>query len=173
MNYFFVDAETDGLYGQYLSIAVLVTDECGNWIDHFYAALNNSLDEIKSEWVKENVFSHLRNAEIQYQNEYDLLEAFWGFWEKYRNNSYAVSDIMHPVESRLFTECVLHNLSSREYSAPFPLLDLSSILISKGIEWDLSRQELSGMDIASHDAMNDVKMTADIFWKIMKHQEKI
>jgi hypothetical protein len=35
MNYFFVDAETDGLYGSFLSVAVLITDNTGKELEHF------------------------------------------------------------------------------------------------------------------------------------------
>ena len=168
MNYFFIDAETDGLYGKFISVAVLVTDECGRELESFYGAIDVLPEEISSDWVKENVLPHLENAKSVYKTEYDLLEAVWTFWMKYRETSFAVSDVMHPVESRLFTECVRHNLKEREFLSPFPLLDLSTLLISRDIHWDADRQELSGLELISHDAMNDVKLTAVIWHKYIK-----
>ena len=61
MNRFFVDAETDGLYGGFLSIAVLVTDHYGEEADHFYAAVE--APQVRSAWVREHVLPRLAYAE--------------------------------------------------------------------------------------------------------------
>lgn len=168
MNYFFIDAETDGLYGRFLSVAVLVTDECGNETEHFYGSVKIEEDTVQSAWVKENVLPHLKNAEVTFETEYDLLEAVWQLWIKHREDSYAVSDVMYPVESRLFIECVKHNIKEREFLAPFPLLDLSTLLAARGFQWDADRQALSGMETVPHDALNDVKMMAKTWHKIFR-----
>lgn len=64
---FIVDAETDGLYGKFLSVAALSTDEDGNFDDYFYGAVSDPT--VTSDWVKENVVPHLKNAERFYTTE--------------------------------------------------------------------------------------------------------
>ena len=49
--------------------------------------------------------------------------------------------------------------------APFPLYDLATLLESKGYHFDSNTKELSGLNLESHDAMNDVKMMAEVWSK--------
>lgn len=166
-NYFFIDAECDGLFGSFISVAVLVADKNGNELEHFYGVVENISGSIETEWVKKNVVPQLENAEIKFSTEYELLEAVWEMWLRYRHNAFAVADVLHPVESRLFAECVKHNPEERKMLSPFPFLDLSSLLFAKGIAWDEDRRSLSGLDIVTHDAMNDVRITAKIFFNLI------
>lgn len=167
-QFFFVDAETDGLYGSFLSVAALVTDAAGAQLDSFYGAVRVKYDDISSEWVKENVFPYLSNAHEFFDDEKSLLEAFWAFWMKHRETSECVAYVQYPVECRLFSTCVMHNLSEREFLAPFPIYDLSTLLTVYGFGFDCDMQALSEMNISSHDAMNDVKMMAKVWHKLQK-----
>lgn len=169
MNYFFIDAETDGLYGRFLSVAVLVTDENGNELDRFYGAKRIDPEKIESQWVKENVLPHLKNAAVTYETEDDLLEAVWHFWMKHRESAFAVADVMHPVESRLFTECVRHSLSEREFLAPFPMLDLSTLLYVNKDKVDIENEIAKKRKLIRHDAFNDVRITAEVWLLLIKN----
>ena len=162
---FIVDAETDGLYGTFLSIAVLVTDENGTEQDHFYGALRISADNLNSKWVKENVYPSLGNAERMYDTEQELLNAFWDCWMKYREKCICIADVPYPVEARLFMRCVMNNLTEREFLGPYPLFDLSSVLAAVGIDPDADRKELACLNLVRHDAMDDVRMTEAIWRK--------
>lgn len=163
MNRFFVDAESDGLYGPFLSIAAMVTDEKGAELDRFYVSVKISPEQIKTEWVKENVYPDLKNADARCDNESELLEAFWQFWIKHRTDSVCISYVQYPVESRLFMRCVMENESQRAFLAPFPIYDLSTLLAARRFSFDADVQALSGMNLKAHDAMNDVKMMAAVW----------
>ena len=162
---FFVDAETDGLYGPFLSVAAIVTD--GSAIkDRFYAALEVKIDQIESSWVRENVFAHLKNAELYFKSENEMLEAFWDFWIKHRSTAEAIAYVPFPVESRLFERCVRLDVHNREFFGPFPLYDLASVIVSRGFDSDIDMPTFSGLNLPPHDAMNDVLMEAAV-WKII------
>lgn len=165
MKWFFLDAETDGLYGPFLSAAALVTDDTGREIEHLYASRPVREEDIASEWVRKNVLPHLRNAEAVSVSENELLETVWSFWMKHRDGAYCVADVGFPVEARLFSECVRHDPAGREFLAPFPLLDLGTLLVSSGIFWDAPRQELSGLALAPHDPLNDVRLAAACWFR--------
>ena len=163
MKRFFVDAESDGLYGGFLSVAAMVTDEKGVELDRFYASVKVLFEQIETEWVKENVYPDLENADYRFDNESEMLEAFWMFWIKHRTDSICISYVQYPVESRLFTRCVMTDTAEREFLAPFPIYDLSTLLVVKGFSYDEDIQALSGMCLSKHDAMNDVKMMAAVW----------
>lgn len=161
MKHFFVDAETNGLYGDFLSIAVLVTDCFGEELDHFYMAVEAPKN--CAAWVKENVLPHLVCAEETVQNEQMLLECFWSFWLKHREGAACVADVAFPAEARLFEKCVKAEPSQRAYLGPYPLYDLATMLEAHGIDFDTDRRKLSGMELCRHDAMDDVRMMAAIW----------
>lgn len=169
MNRFFVDAETDGLYGSFLSVAAMVTDENGAEIDRFYAAVDISFEQIETEWVKENVYPYLKNADIRFDTEEEMLDSFWDFWMKHRQTSVCIAYVQYPVESRLFERCVMKNSTERAFWGPFPIYDLATLLDAKGLDFNADMQKLSALDLAAHDAMSDVKMMAEV-WKKLKKQ---
>ncbi len=165
-HFFFVDAETDGLYGKFLSVAAFVTDAQGKSQDSFYGAIMVNTANIKTDWVKENVCPYLKNANLFFDDEAALLEAFWKFWLKHRENSECVAYVPFPVESRLFSTCVMLNVEERQFLAPFPLYDLATLLESKKINFNSDMQQLSSMSLQQHDAMDDARMMAEVWHQI-------
>lgn len=164
---FFVDAECDGLYGRFLSVAALVTDENGTELDSFYGAVKITEEEINSEWVRENVYTYLKNASVIFDSEKEMLEELWKFWLKHRENADCVSYVPYPVESRLFIACVAESTAERQLLAPFPMYDLATVLELRGHHYDSDMQVLSGLDLVSHDAMNDVRMAAAVWRNLL------
>lgn len=74
----------------------------------------------------------------------------------------------YPVEARLFARCVSADLQRRRFLAPFPLYDLSTLLKAKNLPPLKERQKLSEKALTSHDAMNDVRMTAVIWNRLIQ-----
>ena len=158
---FVFDCEADGIYGNILSIAAKAVDS-GEEISSFYGAVKITLDEIKTEWVRENVYEHLKNAEKQYETEDELLEAFWEFYASYAGEYEVVTDVPYPVETGVFGKCVSKDLENRQKYSPYPVYDLESMLAAKGRDKLEDRELLSGLKAARHDAMNDVDMIIKI-----------
>lgn len=165
IKYLFVDAETDGLYGKFVSIAMVVADHAGNELEHIYIGLSNPEKHIKENWVRENVLPILGEYE-EYEDEHSLLEAAWSFWRAYAPNSYIIADVMHPVESRLFTLCVEQDVEHRVFQGPFPMLDLASMLYTVGINPLEAREKMvQPLDEGKqHSALYDARMAMAI-WK--------
>ena len=161
-----VDAESNGLYGEILSVAAIVLDDQYHEIDCYYAERDLSRIEIVDPWVTENVVP-LFNQELVYQSEAELLEHFWGFWMQYQGQAMTMADVTYPVEVNLFRKCVEKNLSERKFLGPFPLLDLSTFLMAKGYDPLVDRQCLIDYPIGDqHNALVDVRVTGAI-WKKM------
>lgn len=94
----FVDAESDGLYGTFISVAMKVIDVgTGENIDYMYGGITKDKLYIKEPWVKENVIPFLGEY-ISYDSEHQLLEAVWDFWIKYEESAVVVADVAFPVE---------------------------------------------------------------------------
>ena len=163
----FIDAETDGLYGMFLTVGMKVTDEKGHEMDRAYYGIKRENMHVSQAWVQENVIPILGEYE-PCEDEEELLEKTWEFWMKHREDAYAVADVPFPVEFRLFAKCVEKNPAERATLAPFPLLDLASVLWANGIEPLADRSGLLEGDVQAkqHNAYADAEMCAEILQKI-------
>ena len=171
-NLFFIDAETDGLYGAFLTIAIIVTDADCKELERTYLGIKRDCMEVREPWVLSHVLPYMDDYE-ECQNETDLLERVWQLWVKYHNSAYAIADVAYPVEMRIFQECVKKDPYRRVPLAPFPLLDLSSLLYAKGVDPNISRQTFIEKypDILlkgkQHNALYDVEMEIAIYKKLL------
>ena len=168
MNRFYVDAECDGLYGAFLSVAAMVTDENGKELDRFYVSVRANESDIQTDWVREHVLPYLANADEIVNTEDELLDSFWEFWMKHRESAVCIAYVQYPVEARLFSQCVMKAAEERTFLGPYPLYDLSTLLVARGLDPDPDMAALSGMELTEHDAMNDVRMIAKVWEKLMK-----
>ena len=175
MEILFVDAETDGLYGQFLSVAAIVLNDQGEEVDTFYGTVRNSEDIVSSEWVKENVLPYLRDgirsdADL-YGAERELIEAFYAFYNAHVECD-VIADVPYPVESRLFFKIVGNDPEERMYKAPFPLMDLSSMLYAHGYPALCDRREITDCsDLRLHNALDDVRMSIRV-WRKLKEERR-
>lgn len=161
-KFMFIDAETDGLYGPFLSIAAIVCDEKGNEESVFFARRKWILEEIQEEWVKEHVLPHL-NAPIVFETELHLLQVFWEYYRSH-DGCICIGDVIYPVEIRIFEKNVMQNLEERKFQGPYPFLDLSSMLYAKGIDPSIERSKLiDTSNYTVHNALDDVRVTIAIW----------
>ena len=165
--YVFIDAETDGLYGNFLTVAILVLDENMQEKERKYAGIKKENLVVTDLWTKENVLPVLAGYE-ECETEKELLEKIWGIWIKYAKDAYAIADVCYPVECRLFEKCVKLNEHERKFQAPYPLIDLSSLLLAKGIDPLKERKEMVDylLDGEQHNAMYDVETMVEIWKKL-------
>lgn len=170
----FIDAETNGLYGTFLSVAAIALDDNGEETDAFYGTLRNPEKYVTSEWVRENVLPYLGDAvraDDYYDSEKELVEAFYSFYLQHRDSD-VIADVPHPVESRLFISAAENDLEEREFQAPYPLMDLSSMLYAKGYDPLIERRSVVDCsDLRLHNSFDDVRMSIRI-WKKLKGDER-
>ena len=166
-KFLFVDAETNGLYGEFITVAMIVTNKDGEELDRFYEGIRIESKESYLPWVRENVLPYLGEYHIR-ETEEELLKSVWEFWLKYKDSVYVIADIPYPVEARLFTRCVEQNREKREFQGPFPLMDFSSMLFIKGIDPLVERDSLliGKREGKIHNALSDVKTMIQL-WKVL------
>lgn len=165
-NLFFIDAESDGLYGDFISVGIIVTDATCREIERFYYGIDLEHYSVKDEWTKEHVIPILGDYE-KCDSQEELLRRVWNCWKKYKENAYAVGDVIFPVESRLFQKCVELDVLNNKLEGPFPLLDLCSMLRTKHIDPLIDRANLieEKPNGEKHNALYDVEATIRIFRK--------
>lgn len=164
---FFVDAETNGLYGSFLTVAIIRTDCFCNELDRHYFGIKTENMVVTDPWTRENVVPILGEY-TPCEDEYDLLERVWALWAACREHSYAVAYVAYPVEARLFSECVRHDETRRRFNGPFPLIDLSTILFARGMDPLNLPDDDPAPETKQHNALYDVEQMIKIYKKAME-----
>lgn len=167
----FMDAETDGLYGSFISVGMVVLNRQNEEVERAYYGMDKAKLKVTDPWVQENVLPILGEYE-PCNTEEELLEKTWAFWMKYQDDAYAVADVEYPVECRLFEACVKLDFEERRWKAPFPFLDLSSMLYAKGLDPLTEREKLlDGFGNGKqHNALYDATLSAEIWKKYFRRE---
>lgn len=143
-RYIFWDVESDGLYGSFLSFAMILTDECGYEKKKIYYGLTKEkLKEVKDEWTIKNVIPNMGKY-TECEDEESLLKEALAFWTENKENTYLVADVSFPVESR-FLERMLALVNYDIETSPYPLLDLASMLQGIGEDPKGDREKMAGI----------------------------
>lgn len=159
MKRFIIDAETDGLYGSLLTIAVLVTDSKGKVLESFYGGLPTHIAVASDPWVVDNVLPFISEYQA-FDSEEALLETVWSLWVAHREDSICFADVPHPIESRIFSKMVTSHPIERTFQGPFPLIDIASLLMGRGYSPLIDRESLaSNFQGHRHNALDDVHLS--------------
>ena len=115
-----VDAETNGLYGPVVAIAAIIYSTGGYELQSFEGRTPD--ETVTNAWCRENVLPAIASITKVYGTEGELLEAFWAFWMKHKDDSAIIAHCAHPVETGMFRKCVERDLPEREFQGPYPFI---------------------------------------------------
>ena len=157
------DLETNGLHGQAFAIGALVMDGRGKIYEQFTARcpIKGELDQ----WVKDNVLPAITDMNQSHDSYEQMREAFWSWYMRNEQNSdYVIVSNGYPVEYRFLIDCQQAKIDERYWQHPFPLIELSSLLLGKGILDESIKRKLvnsatGGYSLTPHDPLDDAKAT--------------
>ena len=164
------DLETNGLHGDVFAIGAMVMNTSGEMVDTFTGRC--AIDGETDEWVKVNVLPAIVDMPLSHENYRDLREAFWAWYLKAEPRAdYVLVSNGYPVEYRFLLKCQEENLEERYWQHPFPILDLTSLLLASGKDPG-SKNKLMGSIIqehklARHHPLHDAQATALAAFKIL------
>lgn len=165
-----LDCESDGLFGKHIAIAMIIYNHTKEIIDSIYVAIEEP--NLQNSWAIENIKIDYNNDDIIKVKTYEeLLRITGNFYKNYICDSVVLTDVPFPVETGL-----LHRLTESNMDlSPYPVIDLASILISKGYNFNKSRIDLyktlnGGIPLNGqlHDPYYDAVLTAQIYFKLME-----
>jgi hypothetical protein len=157
------DLEANNLHGEPFAIGSVVIDGHGVVHDSFTARcpIKGEVDE----WVQANVIPAISDMSQTHGSYEDMREAFWRWYLSAEANSdYVLVSNGYPVEYRFLIDCQEANLDERYWQHPFPILDLSSILIAKdqepGFKSQVRKKVRKEASFAQHHPFDDAKLAA-------------
>ena len=161
-NLFFVfDVESIGLHGEGFAFGYVVVDESGHELESglFSTHSNGAAGTADShKWVKENI----PPLEINCISTQMLRTIFWDIWQSWKaDGAQLVTDCGWPVEANFLSGCVADYPDEREWEGPYPLLDVSSVLLAAGKNPVGSYPRLEN-ELPAHNPLNDARQSARI-----------
>lgn len=168
------DLETNGLHGKAFAAAGVLMDAEGNVLNEFTARAR--LTEKVDEWVKDNVLPAITDMPITHDNYEGLREAFWGwFVDAQKQADYVLVNNGYPVEYRFLLDCQQANLAERYWQHPFPILELSSLLLmaghGSGQSKRLLKKSLAGdYGHKLHNPLDDAKLAVKLAFEAFRLQ---
>ncbi len=169
---FSFDIESDGLYGEGFAVGVVVIDtQKGRLCDEFSGVVDGY--QPKDKFVKANIMPYLKDMR-KFSSVESLRREFWDFYIKYRgNDKIQNSDVIFlvdngmPVEARFLRDCVLDDYKKRQFLAPFPAMDLATVLQMNGYENHINRRAFCGYKGKKHHPLDDAMASGLTFWKLI------
>lgn len=168
-HYFVFDVESVGLHGEGFAVGwVVVSTEQERPIEAARLACpveQSAGDDAGRLWLRENcprfVATHTTPEEMRAD--------FWKAWRAWvrTHNARMVADCAWPVEARFLLDCIADNPRERQWNGPYPLLDLSGILIARGLDPVGRYERQSSDELPEHDPLADARQTARLFLKYL------
>lgn len=162
---FSFDAETNGLWGQAFSIAVIVYDESGKEIARFIGRC--PIEGDVNPWVAENVLPEMTDIPESHGSYDELLADFAKFYLENKTDADIIVHMGVPVEATL-----LKDAHSRGYigdwDGPFPLIDLAGCLQQAGENPTSCDEYVTkyGLEVSegnSHNPLYDSEVAAVVY----------
>lgn len=153
-NMLVIDVESTSLMGSGFAFGAVVVSPEGKIIDQI-EFLSEEGKSKAGEWVKENVIPSLEGMPTV-ETDKELREKFWDFYNKHKDSSQIWGDAIFPVESNFLVDVANDDLANREFSMPYPLLDIVNF-----IHPNYNRAELSKLEgLRPHNPLDDAKASA-------------
>ena len=158
------DLEANNLHGMPFAIGAIVIDGHGIVHDSFTARcpVVGELDP----WVKDNVLPAIKDMPETHETYEDIREAFWRWYVPAEASSdYVLVSNGYPVEYRFLIDCQDADLDARYWQHPFPILDLTSILVATGHDSGVQKNQIrkkvrKDSSFAQHHPFDDAKLAA-------------
>ena len=131
MNILSFDVESNGLHGEAFAVAGVVINDAGHTSSQI--VLRCPIIGLVDPWVNDNVLEPMANIAQTHPEASSMRTAFWAwFIPAQANSQLVVCANPYPVEARFLIQCQEDDLPNRQLNHPFPLYDLSSMLLTLG-----------------------------------------
>lgn len=155
------DVESIGLHGEGFAASYVVVSLDGTICEEATFACNPvhaaGLEENRK-WVIENI----PKIAATHAGPFLVREEFWKHWLRWKEKgAVLVADCAWPVEDKFLLDTINDNLAERQWKGPYPLLDLSSILLAHGHD-PLEIHERLPNELPVHHPLMDARQSARI-----------
>jgi hypothetical protein len=164
------DVESVGLHGEGFAVGWVITEN-DREIDSGYASCDHTWAYEGAtgdrDWIKENVVPHLPPATIMkgsdeshYTAPAKVRKTFWTEWLKWKAKGATLwADCAWPVEAKFLLECVEDDKELRNWEGPYPLCEISTVLICASLD-PLAKYDRLLNETPAHHPTCDARQSA-------------
>lgn len=167
MIYFVFDVESIGLHGEGFAVGFQVVDETGKHLDCGRYACPSIIAKGSKEshtWVEE----HIPNFFVHNESTLQTRQQFWTKWLEWKEKGALLfADCAWPVEARFLCACVDDHIQQREWQGPYPLHDVATVLLTKGMN-PLAKYPRTELELPEHDPLKDAQQSARLLIEALK-----
>lgn len=158
--FFVLDVESVGLHGEGYSPGWVVIDTAnGAEVDSGRLAVDTAVcdgyDEDR-DWINENV-PHIPPTHDSLGAMRELFLAVWLRWKA--RGAWLAADCPAPVETNFLAACIKRRLPVSRWDGPYPLIDIASVLLARGIDPLATLPRLEN-ELPRHDPLCDARQSA-------------
>ncbi|MCC6880918.1 MAG: hypothetical protein IT576_02095 [Verrucomicrobiales bacterium] len=169
--FFVFDVESIGLHGQAFAVAGGIYTRDGSTLREFAFHCHESrADGEMSDrvWVNENVTVSSLSAIVECPR--DVRSMFWRVWadakETYPGITMAV-ECGWPVEARFLNACIDDDRGERNWSGPYPMHEIASIMLAAGMD-PMATYERLPKELPAHEPLADARQSARLLATALK-----
>lgn len=165
MFIFSFDVESDGLYGDGFAFGAVVMDQQGREID---TAELCCLQGVTDPWVQENCLPFLADMP-QATTRDEVRRCFWNFYMKWKGQCHIFCDVAYPVDASFLRQCA--QSCHGELDAPYPLLDVASIMLGCGEDPLTDGKTYTGLTGDAHCPLFDARVSAHKLLRLVRENK--
>lgn len=170
------DLESNGLHGEVFAVGAILMDAEGKVYAQFEGR-TKIVGQVDA-WVEKNVLPAINDMPVTHTTYKDLREDFWKWYLKTEPEcDYVLVSNGYPVEYRFLLKCQEENLTERYWQHPFPILDLTSLLLLVGDNQvnkdNLVEEIIRSGNFSKHHPLHDAKIAALAAFKAFRLAGKI
>jgi len=159
MHTFTFDVESIGLHGEPYAVGYVVNDPAGNELFAKSLAVfphQAHGDADDREWVESNIPA----IPISHDTLEAMLDEFWADWLLWKEKGALMfAECAWPVEARFLSMCAARNWPSQKWNGPYPLHDVASVMLAKGMDPMAAYPRLPNEE-PKHDPLADARQSA-------------
>lgn len=166
-KYFVIDVESIGLHGEPFAVGWVVVDKSGAELECGVSAISpqQAIGEDKNRgWVTKNVpfitptHPHLKA----------MLADFWQVWKRLKQDGALMfAECAWPVETRFLSMCVAEGMPETEWQGPYPLHDIASVMLAKGMD-PMASYPRTEAENPAHHPTSDARQSARLLIEALK-----
>lgn len=153
------DVESVGLHGDAFAVGWTVVNRDGDRLGEGCISCPIDLcngDDRNRVWVEQNV----PKLVVTNPTPEDLRDSFWKEWIYWSTQgAVLVADCSWPVEANFLSSCVKMSPEEREWTGPYPLHDLASMLLIFGVDPRATTDRLPD-ELPAHHPQMDARQSA-------------
>lgn len=159
-NLFMVfDVESVGLHGEGYAVGWCFVSPAGGYIEEGSEACHPKFASGAHDGHNWAITNALPIA-ASHGSPRSVRDAFWKSWVRWKEQGAVLAaDCAWPVEARFLLDCIRDDPHTREWSGPYPLIDIGSVLLAKGMD-PLKTYDRLPNELPIHNPLNDARQSA-------------